>query len=89
MSSARPEPVLSAAAIAGAVAGIVGVISVTLASLGATTGWSWAAPASAVVAAIGAMLAGVMPYITALGARAQVTPLAAPQAMDGTQLVRS
>lgn len=84
---ARPEPVMKAARQAQAVAGLVALITTALGTYGAATGQQWAIAASAIVAAITTGLAGTMPSITASGARAQVTPVADPRAMDGSPLV--
>lgn len=82
----RPEPVVQAAQLAGNVAGVVGGLAGIFATLAAVTHWQWAVATAAALTAVSAALAKWMPYITALGARAQVTPLEAPQAMDGSPL---
>lgn len=89
-SSGRPEPVLDAAKLAAAVSGTV----LSLGALLVLVGWatadqvqSWAVIAGGIVTSIGALLAVAMPLITALGARAQVTPLAAPVSVQGLPLV--
>lgn len=84
---ARPEPVLEAAKLAGNVAGVVTGLAGIFATVGAVTGWQWALATAAALGATGAVLAKWMPLVTAFGARAQVTPLAQPQAMDGSPLV--
>jgi len=89
-STDRPEPVLDAAKLAAAVSGVVLAVGAALVLVGwATTDQikSWSVIAGGAVTAIGTLLAVVMPIITALGARAQVTPLAAPQGVDGAPLV--
>ena len=83
----RPEPVLKAAKQAGWIAGLIGTMATALGAYGAISRQQWAVDAAAIVAAIATGLAGVMPTITAAGARAQVTPNSSPQAVDGTPLV--
>lgn len=73
------EPVLSAAAIAGA----VGAVLAALVSLGVID--LTAEQQAAILAAIVA----VTPIVAALWARAQVTPLANPRDVDGEPLSRS
>lgn len=86
----RPEPVLDAAKIAAAVSGTVTAIGAILVVVGWATSdqvQSWAVIAGGVVTAVGTLVTVVMPVITAYGARAQVTPLAAPVGVDGVPLV--
>lgn len=83
----RPQPVMSAARQAGYIAGLVGAVGTALGAYGAISGQHWAVDSAAIVAAIATALAGGMPIVTALGARAQVTPLASPQGVDGAPLV--
>lgn len=85
----RPEPVLDAAKLAAAVSGTVLAIGAMLVLVGWVTAdqvQSWAVIAGGIVTAIGTLIAVAMPIITALGARAQVTPLANPQSVDGAPL---
>jgi hypothetical protein len=91
-SGDRPEPVLDAARLASAVSGVVLAVGAVLVLVGwATTDQvrSWSVIAGGAVTAIGTLLAIVLPSITALGARAQVTPLAAPVGVDGVPLITS
>ena len=83
----RPEPVLDAASVAGNVSSVVGGLAGIFATLGVVTHWTWAEATAAALTAVGAGLAKYMPLVTARGARAQVTPVSDPQAMDGTPLV--
>lgn len=89
MSSSRPEPVLDAAKIAGAVSGAVtgiGGLLVLLGYAGDDDVRSWAVAAGGAVTGIGALIATVLPIITALGARGQVTPNSDPKTVDGAPL---
>src|SRR5690348_16256582 len=83
----RPEPVIEAARVAGTIPALVGAAATTFATLGVVTGWQWAEATAAALTAVGASLAKVLPAGYAQGARAQVTPLSDPRAMDGTPLV--
>ena len=85
----RPEPVLLAAKQAGYIAGLIGSVATALGAYGAISGQSWAVDTAAVVTAIAPGLAGVLPRITAQGARAQVTPLSSPESVDGAPLVQA
>jgi hypothetical protein len=89
-TSGRPEPVLDAAKLAAGVSGTVLSVGALLVLVGWATAdqvQSWAVVAGGIVTSIGALLAVAMPLITALGARAQVTPLAAPVSVQGAPLV--
>jgi hypothetical protein len=89
-SSTRPEPVLDAAKIAAAVSGTVTAVGAVFVIVGWATSeqvQSWAVIAGGIVTALGTLVSIVLPIITALGARAQVTPLAAPVGVDGVPLV--
>jgi hypothetical protein len=91
-ATGRPEPVLDAAKLAGAVSGIVlsvGTVFVLVGWVTADEVQNWAVIAGGIVMSIGTLLAIVLPIITALGARAQVTPLAAPVSVDGVPLITS
>jgi hypothetical protein len=86
----RPEPVLAAAKLAGAVSGLV----VAVGAVFVLVGWvspdevqQWAVIAGGIVTALGAVLAAALPLITAHGARGQVTPLADPRGVNGDPLV--
>lgn len=86
----RPEPVLQAAKLAGAVSGLVTAGGATFVLLGWATGpqvMQWAVIAGGIVTAVGALLAAALPLITARGARKQVTPLIDPRDADGVPLV--
>lgn len=89
MSSSRPEPVLDAAKIAGAVSGAVTGLGGLLVLIGYTSEEavrSWAVAAGGAVTGVGTLIAVVLPIITAIGARGQVTPLADPRTVDGATL---
>lgn len=89
-TTGRPEPVLDAAKLAAAVSGTVlsiGAIFVLVGWVTADQVQNWAVIAGGIVTSVGALLAVAMPIITALGARAQVTPLAAPVGVDGVPLI--
>lgn len=91
-TTGRPEPVLDAAKAAAAVSGAVLAIGAALVLVGWATAeqvQNWAVIAGGIVTAVGALIAVVLPVITAYGARAQVTPLAAPVSVEGVQLVAS
>lgn len=81
------EPVVKAAKQAGAISGLVVAVGTALGAYAALTHQQWAEASAAIVALIGTGLAGGLPVLTAIGARAQVTPVASPEAMDGTPLV--
>lgn len=86
----RPEPVLQAARLAGAVSGLVTAGGATFVLLGWATGpqvTQWAVICGGIVTAVGALLAAALPLITARGARKQVTPLTDPRDADGVRLV--
>lgn len=86
----RPEPVMDAAKLAAAVSGAVTAIGTIFVLVGWTTADTvnnWAVVAGGIVTAIGTMITVALPIITALGARAQVTPLTAPVGMDGVPLI--
>lgn len=90
-SSDRPEPVLDAAKLAAAVSGTV----LSVGALFVIVGWvtadqvqNWAVIAGGIVTSVGTVLAVALPLITAIGARAQVTPLAAPVSVEGHPLAR-
>lgn len=83
----RPEPVLQAASVAGNIAGLIGGLATALTSYAAITHQSWSISAAAFLMAVSASLSKILPRVTALGARAQVTPLAKPFGMDGVPLV--
>jgi hypothetical protein len=88
-ATGRPEPVLDAAKVAAAVSGTVLAIGTAFVLIGWATAdqvQSWAVIAGGIVTAIGALIAVVLPIITAYGARAQVTPLADPRGMQGQVL---
>jgi hypothetical protein len=87
---ARPEPVVNFAKLASAVSGAV----VALGAMFVLVGWAsadqvqqWAVIAGGIVTAVGAVLAAVLPIGAASAARAQVTPLASPRAVDGAPMV--
>lgn len=89
-STGRPEPVLDAAKLAAAVSGTVLAVGAAFVVVGWVTAdqvQNWAVIAGGIVTAVGTLLAVAMPIITALGARAQVTPLAAPVSVQGVPLV--
>jgi hypothetical protein len=91
-TTGRPEPVLDAAKIAAAVSGTVLAIGTAFVLIGWATAdqvQSWAVIAGGIVTAVGALIAVVLPIITAYGARAQVTPLAAPVSVEGVPLITS
>lgn len=91
-ATGRPEPVLDAAKLAAAVSGTVLAVGALLVLIGWATAdqvKSWAVIAGGIVTAIGTLMAVAMPIITAIGARAQVTPLAEPRSVDGVPLVTS
>lgn len=75
------EPVMNAAKVAAAVAGVVTAAGAAFVLIGwATTDQvqAWSVAAGGIVSAVGALLAVVMPLVTAWGARAQVTPWPLP-----------
>lgn len=89
-TTGRPEPVLDAAKVAAAVSGTVLAIGAVFVLVGWATAdevQNWAVIAGGIVTSIGALIAVVLPIITAYGARAQVTPLAAPVSVEGAPLV--
>lgn len=91
-TSDRPEPVLDAAKLAAAVSGVVlsiGTVFVVVGWVTADEVQNWAVIGGGIVMSVGTLLAIVMPIITALGARAQVTPLAAPVSVEGVPLITS
>ena len=83
----RPEPVLAAARWASIVVGSVAALGTGFGAYGAVTHATWALGIAASLAAVTTGLAAVIPSMTAQGARAQVTPVASPQTMDGIPLV--
>lgn len=86
----RPEPVMDAAKLAAAVSGAVTAIGTAFVLVGWTTADTvnnWAVVAGGIVTAVGTLITVALPIITAVGARAQVTPLAAPVGMDGVPLI--
>lgn len=86
--SPRPRPVVEAARWAGTIAGGVGALAAGFGAYGAATHQTWAIATSATLGAVGAGLAKVLPWLQALGAEQQVTPLSDPRAADGvTRLV--
>lgn len=88
-TTGRPEPVLDAAKLAAAVSGTVLAVGAAFVLVGWVTAdqvQNWAVIAGGIVTSIGTLLAVAMPIITAIGARAQVTPLSDPQGMQGQPL---
>lgn len=91
-TTGRPEPVVDAAKVAAAVSGTVLAVGAAFVVIGWATAdevQNWAIIAGGIVTAVGTLIAVVLPIITAVGARAQVTPLAAPVSVQGVPLITS
>lgn len=86
----RPEPVTRAGLIAGTVAGLI----ITIGGLARALGWltddldvhAVARQTSDLILGAGVLWATVAPFVLALWARSQVTPLADPRDRDGNAL---
>lgn len=90
LSGARPEPVLNAAKVAGAVSGLVVAAGAVTTLVGWTTAEqidSAAVLVGGLVTALAALVAVVAPLVAAYRARPKVTPLADPRDANGTPLV--
>jgi hypothetical protein len=86
----RPEPVLNAAKVAGAVSGLVVAVGAAFVLAGLITAEDvagWAQVAGGIVLALGALVSAVTPMIAARGARAKVTPTADPRDSRGRRLI--
>lgn len=86
----RPEPVMDAAVLAGAVSGLVVAVGAALIVLGFATQddvMNWATIAGGIVTSGAAVVAALMPIWRAYKARPLVTPLADPRDAEGRDLV--
>lgn len=73
---------MEAAGLAGNISGVIGGLATALTSYAAITHQQWAVNSAAFLMAVSAGLAKVLPRVTALGARAQVTPISDPRGID-------
>lgn len=88
--AARPQPVLAAGQMAGAVGGVVSALATVAVVLGMVTQTDADSVVTAVTVAVGAIVTAVnvvLPIIQAMKARDMVTPLADPRDPSGIALV--
>jgi len=86
----RPQPVIDAAKVAGAVSGVVVAVGGVLLLLGYATAedvQGWSVALGGVVTAGMTAVSVILPIIKGQAAAEVVTPLSAPQDNDGTPLV--
>lgn len=83
----RPQPVLNAASIAGAVTAVVGAVLTVLVATGVIGQDNADNLSTALTPALTAIVGVISTIAAALKARQQVTPLQSPRNDDGTPLV--
>lgn len=90
-AAARPEPVLDAAKLGGAVSaaivGVGGLIVLIFTGVTVEDVSRWALAAGTAVTALASLGVYVAPVLSGLRARAKVTPLESPRNADGVPLM--